>query len=83
MGDLAVAALDAVDDGAVEQLAGRWVGVTVGGATVGGEPPSGLQDDLPFAQVCCEGAAAGFKSRDPLADSGLFLAEQGRSMASA
>jgi hypothetical protein len=75
VGDVAVADLDAVDDGAVEQLAGRWVGVTVGGATVGGEPPSGLQDGPPFAQVCCEGAAAGF-GPGPLADSALFLAEQ-------
>ena len=52
------------------------VGVAVGGATVGGEPPSGLQDGPPFAQVCCEGAAAGFNSPGPLADSALFLAEQ-------
>ena len=77
MGDVAVADLDAVDDGVVEQLTGSWVGVTVGGATVGGEPASGLQDDPPVVQVCCEGAAAGFKGAGPLADSGLFLAEQG------
>jgi hypothetical protein len=47
MGDLAVAELDAVDDGVVEQLAGRWVGMAVGGAAVGGEPPSRLEDGSP------------------------------------
>jgi hypothetical protein len=77
VGDVAVADLDAVDDGVVEQLAGSWVGVTVGGGAVGGEPPGGLQDDPPVVQVCGEGAAAGFKGAGPLADSGLFLAEQG------
>ena len=50
--------------------------MTVGGATVGGEPASGLQDDPPVVQVCCEGAAAGFKGAGALADSGLFLAEE-------
>ena len=50
--------------------------MTVGGGAVGGEPPSGLQDGPPFAQVRGEGAAAGFKGPGPLADSCLFLAEQ-------
>jgi hypothetical protein len=36
MVDLAVAEFDAVDDGVVEQLADRWVGVAVGDAAVGG-----------------------------------------------
>jgi hypothetical protein len=36
-----------------------------------------LQDDLPVIKARCEGAAAGFNGPDPLADSGLFLAEQG------
>jgi hypothetical protein len=58
--DVAVADLDAVDDSGVEQLAGRWVSVTVGGAAVGGEPPSGLQDGLPVVQVRGQGSAAGF-----------------------
>jgi hypothetical protein len=40
VGDLAVADLDAVDDGAVEQLADSWVGVTVGGGAVGGNRPA-------------------------------------------
>ena len=59
MSDVAVADLDAVDDGGVEQLAGRWVGVAVGGAAVGGEPPGGLQDGLPVVNGCGEGSAAG------------------------
>jgi hypothetical protein len=74
--DVAIADLDAVDDRAIEQLAGSWVGVAVGGGAVGGEPPGGLEDDLPLVEVGGEGAAAGFKSSGPLADSCLFLAEQ-------
>jgi hypothetical protein len=76
VGDVAVADLDAVDDRAVEELAGSWVGVAVGGGAVGGEPPGGLEDGLPLVEVGGEGAAAGFKGPGPLADSGLFLAEQ-------
>ena len=51
VGDVAVADLDAVDDGVVEQLAGSWVGVAVGGGAVGGEPPGGLQDGPPVVQI--------------------------------
>jgi hypothetical protein len=58
VGELAVTELDAVDDGVVEQLAGGWVGVAVGGAAVGGEPPSGLEDGSPVVQVGGEGASA-------------------------
>jgi len=76
VGDLAVADLDAVDDGVVEQLADSWVGVAVGGGAVGGEPPGGVEDGLPLVEVGGEGAAAGFEGAGPLADSGLFLAEQ-------
>ena len=76
MGDVAVADLDAVDHGVVEQLAGSWVGVAVGGGAVGGEPPGGLEDGLPLVEVGGEGAAADLKGAGPLADSGLFLAEQ-------
>jgi hypothetical protein len=74
--DVAIADLDAVDDRAIEQLAGSWVGVAIGATAVSGEPPSGLQDGPPVVQVCFEGAAAGFKGAGPLA-AGLFLAEQG------
>ena len=73
MGDVAVADLDAVDHGVVEQLAGSWVGVAVGGGAVGGEPPGGLEDGLPLVQVGSEGAAAGFKGRE------TFFCQEGES----
>jgi hypothetical protein len=57
-------------------LAGRWVGVAVGGAAVGGEPPSGFQDGSPVVQVGGQGAAAAVEGAGSLADSGLFLTEQ-------
>jgi hypothetical protein len=76
VGDVAIADLDAVDDRAVEQLAGSWVGVAIGGRAVSGEPSGGLEDGLPSVQVGGEGAATGFEGGGSLADSGLFLAEQ-------